>query len=177
MSFKEFYIKEDEDKYFYHGSAYDFSKFDMTKAKTGDGLNKYGYGIYFADNKELAEYYAFGKSRYIYTVKLYDLNNFYDWESQTSDEAYNRIYVKLNKYNYQKDADEMKQEADEYGENWTIKGLYHWLSVVLKSEQRTTEWLNLAGISGVMEDDLHGRGKIYVAFDDDNIKIVDKEML
>lgn len=177
MNFKDFYIKESEERYFYHGSSYDFDKFDMSKVGTGDGLSKYGFGLYFTDNKELAEYYAFGKSKYIYTVKLYDLDNYYEWESPTPEQVYERIYIKLQKYNYNKDAEEMKQEQEEYGETWEIKSLYSWLTTVLKSAPTVTEWLNIAGISGVIAEDIHGRGKIYVAFDDDNIKIIEKESL
>lgn len=43
---------------FYHGSPYEFDKFNMSKVGSGDGLNKYGYGLYFADNEDLANYYA-----------------------------------------------------------------------------------------------------------------------
>ena len=41
----------------WHGSPHDHSKFDSTKIGTGEGAQAYGYGHYFADRKEVAEYY------------------------------------------------------------------------------------------------------------------------
>ena len=46
MKFDEYYLVE-ESRNFYHGSPYAFDKFDMNKVGTGDGLNKYGFGLYF----------------------------------------------------------------------------------------------------------------------------------
>jgi hypothetical protein len=45
MLFNEYYFKESSGL-FYHGSPYSFDKFDMNKIGTGDGLNKYGFGLY-----------------------------------------------------------------------------------------------------------------------------------
>ena len=42
----------------YHGSPYDFDKFDMSKIGTGEGAQAYGHGLYFAENPEVAEQYA-----------------------------------------------------------------------------------------------------------------------
>ena len=41
----------------YHGSPHDFDKFSMSKIGTGEGAQAYGHGLYFADNKEVAEMY------------------------------------------------------------------------------------------------------------------------
>jgi len=182
MSFKQFYLKEEE-KYFYHGSAYDFDKFDMTKIGSGDGLNKYGYGLYFADNEELAAYYAkensIGKTKanMIYTVKLYGLDTFYEWESETPENIYACVIRKLEKRGLEGHAEEIKHDNEEYGDRWSIQNLYNWLKVVLKSEPKTTEFLYTCELNGTIADDIHGRGKIYVAYSDDIIKIVDKRSL
>jgi hypothetical protein len=57
MTFYEHYLKERIES-FYHGSPYEFDTFDINKAGSGDGLNKFGYGLYFTDNEELANFYA-----------------------------------------------------------------------------------------------------------------------
>ena len=36
----------------YHGSPYDFERFDMSKIGTGEGAQAYGHGLYFAENHE-----------------------------------------------------------------------------------------------------------------------------
>jgi hypothetical protein len=41
----------------YHGSPYDFNKFDLSKIGTGEGGNAYGRGLYFAGNEATAKYY------------------------------------------------------------------------------------------------------------------------
>jgi hypothetical protein len=41
----------------YHGSPYDFEKFDLSKIGTGEGAQAYGHGLYFAENPAVAESY------------------------------------------------------------------------------------------------------------------------
>lgn len=41
----------------YHGSPYDFDKFDLGKINTGEGAQSYGHGLYFAENPKVAEEY------------------------------------------------------------------------------------------------------------------------
>lgn len=48
----------------YHGSPYDFSKFDISKIGTGEGAQAYGHGLYFAENEGVARSYKLaGKTR------------------------------------------------------------------------------------------------------------------
>lgn len=41
----------------FHGSPYDFDKFDMSKIGTGEGAQAYGRGLYFAENEGVAKVY------------------------------------------------------------------------------------------------------------------------
>jgi len=41
----------------WHGSPHDFEKFLADRIGTGEGAQAYGHGLYFAGNKEVAEYY------------------------------------------------------------------------------------------------------------------------
>ena len=41
----------------YHGSPYDFDKFDLSKIGTGEGAQAYGHGLYFAENPGTAQSY------------------------------------------------------------------------------------------------------------------------
>src|SRR5512139_873784 len=41
----------------YHGSPYDFNKFDLSKVGTGEGAQAYGHGLYFAENPAVAQEY------------------------------------------------------------------------------------------------------------------------
>jgi hypothetical protein len=41
----------------YHGSPYDFDRFDASKIGTGEGLQAYGHGLYFAGEEGVAQHY------------------------------------------------------------------------------------------------------------------------
>ena len=41
----------------YHGSPYNIEKFDPKKIGTGEGAQAYGYGLYFAESKDVAQGY------------------------------------------------------------------------------------------------------------------------
>lgn len=47
----------------WHGSPHDFDRFDMSKIGTGEGAQAYGHGLYFAENKGVAERYRDDLSR------------------------------------------------------------------------------------------------------------------
>jgi hypothetical protein len=46
----------------YHGSPYDFDKFDASKIGRGTGRQSYGHGLYFSESEPLAETYRSGAS-------------------------------------------------------------------------------------------------------------------
>ena len=41
----------------YHGSPYDFDRFDLSRLGTGEGAQAYGHGLYFAENPKTAQSY------------------------------------------------------------------------------------------------------------------------
>ena len=41
----------------YHGSPYDFDRFDASKIGAGEGHQSYGYGLYFAGNEAVGRHY------------------------------------------------------------------------------------------------------------------------
>ena len=46
----------------YHGTPYRFDEFDLEKIGTGEGAQAYGWGLYFATKKEVAEWYREGQN-------------------------------------------------------------------------------------------------------------------
>lgn len=42
----------------YHGSPFNFNFFDIAKIGTGEGMNKYGQGLYLARTKRIAPFYS-----------------------------------------------------------------------------------------------------------------------
>lgn len=183
MNFTEFYLTE-ESKVLYHGSSYSFSKFDMNKVGTGDGLNKYGFGLYFADNSELASYYArenfLGtkhQGMFLYEVKVNGLENFYVWDELITEDIYLSIANKLEEEGFEEDANSMREELESYRETYNLDQTYGILRDTLKSDKKASEFLYELNVYGSIADDIHGRGKIYVAFSDSLIKILNVEEL
>lgn len=41
----------------YHGSPHDFDRFSMDRIGTGEGAHAYGHGLYFAGNRDVADFY------------------------------------------------------------------------------------------------------------------------
>jgi hypothetical protein len=41
----------------YHGSPHDFDKFDLSKIGTGEGAQAFGFGLYFAESRDVADSY------------------------------------------------------------------------------------------------------------------------
>ena len=50
----------------WHGSPYQFTKFDPAKIGTGEGAQAYGHGLYFAENPNVAKQYQKALSKDIY---------------------------------------------------------------------------------------------------------------
>lgn len=45
----------------FHGSPHSFDAFSMERIGTGEGAQSYGHGLYFAENRQVAESYAVGR--------------------------------------------------------------------------------------------------------------------
>lgn len=167
------------DRIFYHGSAYTFDKFDMSKVGSGDGKNKYGFGLYFSDNEDTARYYfrelGIGKQKKtakIYSVRLKNVDDYVGWEDEISDDLLQKVIKKLNSKMLYEDAEEIERENNEYG-LWSFRSLYEHLSVILDGQKQATDFLNSLGVSGTfVKDDFH-KGNIYVAYSDEDVKIIE----
>jgi len=53
----------------YHGSPYDFDRFDASKIGSGEGAQAYGHGLYFAGNEDVAKSYRDQLSRGSFIVE------------------------------------------------------------------------------------------------------------
>lgn len=184
MKISELYnqvLNEATDNVFYHGSPHVFDKFDFSKIGTGDGLNKYGYGLYFADREGTAMYYAkelsighFRSTGFnLYIVKLLGLDQFYEWEEEIPLEVQDCVIYKLKKMGNEDDANQVTQEYEEYGQAWSLRNMYEYLTHILGSTKNVSEFLNICGVNGVIAQSPAHSGNIYVAYADDVIKILD----
>lgn len=165
---------------FYHGSPYEFDKFDMTKVGTGDGLSKYGRGIYFTTDKEGAIDYAreltlgkiHGKSGLnVYTVGFTDgTSNFVKWDDEIPQWVFDGVVESFRDMDKDADADGLVYEFEMYGDMITMDSMYQYVDAVLGSDS-VIEFLHDIGIDGVITKNVWVTGLIYVAYTDDIIHI------
>jgi hypothetical protein len=157
-----------------HGSNAKFERFNLSFIKSGDGLNKYGTGIYLTDSRETAERYIL-KGGFLYSVKLYNSATFHEWEAEIEEGLKEYFIRKLNKKGLTREAETMQEECGENGYNmWTLRDLYEIMSHTL-TPAVLNEWLTIYGINGIKAENAMLEGSIYVAFDPEDIKILDTE--
>lgn len=110
----------------YHGSPHDFDAFDLSKIGTGEGVQAYGHGLYFAENPTVAESYkgtapnglAWWNPKNAWTPaelptgkgKMYEVNvnahpdHFLDWEKPLSDQS-DHVKAALQDFNIPEEID------------------------------------------------------------------------
>lgn len=85
----------------YHGSPHEFDEFKLNAIGSGEGNQAYGWGLYFAGEKEVAEYYRDklteqGKRGRLYTVEIPDDHNMLDYDRAASQQS-PKVKVALKK--------------------------------------------------------------------------------
>lgn len=165
---------------FYHGSPYEFERFDINRVGSGDSRSKFGWGLYFTDSPDTALKYAqelsIGKLKdtgyNIYEVKLLGLDSFYQWDAEISESLAQVVYSALVKHGHEDSAEQFQAEIQEYG-LWTMDSLYQYLEAVLGGKKETSEFLyNICNVNGVIGQTGWLEGNVYVAFSDNNVKII-----
>ena len=167
----------------YHGTPYQFDKFDISKIGSGDGLNKFGYGFYFADREETAEYYAnelsIGDQKAtgfnIYDVRL--IGDFLNWNEEIPPHVHDCVATNLRKIGKEDDADQMDQELEDYGTYWDMNSLYEILEYVVGSPKNASALLVKCGVDGVIAQSPAHEGNVIVMYNDQGIKITDMRRL
>jgi hypothetical protein len=163
----------------YHGSPYDFDRFDMSKIGTGEGRQEYGHGLYFTRNPNLAEAYkndplslSFGrfegeerpKPGRMYEVNINaDPEHFIDLDKPLSEQS-EHVRNALRGMNMLPDNTVGLQLAQRFHAG--------------ERPERTSEILRNAGIPGLKylegETARGGTAHNYVVFDDKLIDIIKK---
>ena len=75
----------------YHGSPHRFDKFSLSAMGTGEGAQAFGWGMYFAGKKSVAEYYRDTLSKEnkgnLYQVNIPDDNKLLDYDKPLSEQS------------------------------------------------------------------------------------------
>lgn len=89
----------------WHGSPYDFDKFDVSKINSGEGNQAFGWGLYFTDLKDIAQGYSerisdikYGTEKSLIQSYINSINQYINNPDKYSDRQF-RVY-KDDKYGY-----------------------------------------------------------------------------
>lgn len=146
----------------YHGSPYIFDKFTTAAVGTGEGSGAYGFGLYFAGKKEIAQHYRDmlatrrDKGR-LYEVDIPDDGQYLlhdtslDEQPKAVKAALKRAGVTADAYE-QDYAERMDFRHDPHGDD-----IYRMLSQQLGSDRAASEALQAAGVRGIKYLDRNSR--------------------
>jgi hypothetical protein len=171
----------------WHGTPHRVDKFSMDKIGTGEGVQAYGHGLYFAENPDVAKQYAGN----LYNVNLnVNPDSMLDWDVPLADQpkalnAVKEIYLDEIKRINDPLMSEVYQSVDDV--DMSVLGLFdkskgsQAYNTIAKSnfgrgaEELSTR-LRAKGIPGIKYLDGTNRKaaedtRNYVMFDDSNIKI------
>lgn len=111
----------------FHGSPYQFDRFDMSKIGTGEGAQAYGHGLYFADSEDVARGYrdALTMPRIEVSGKTVDSPYTYDILQTFSDEIAEETRAQAESW-----AELFEIQADEVGRPIDREVLDDWVEAV-----------------------------------------------
>lgn len=150
----------------FHGSPHKFDKFSLQKIGTGEGNQAYGFGLYFASRREVAEYYrdslSDGKEGHLYKVEIPEDDQYLDWDKPMGKQS-EAIQAAIKKLPH--DFVNVIKNKDWYGENF-----YQTLVDTFGSAESASEQLASLGIAGIKYKDQGSRLNSYVRNTKDNTK-------
>lgn len=174
----------------YHGSGQDFTKFMMDKVGTGEGLQKFGYGLYFTGSPKVAKHYAeesISKDKTIYQVSLNSNHNpqYINWHHPIEPNIAQDIVEQAREDNWEESDIEGLLDAfgmsDMYRDQpESADSIYGLISSILGGDKQASEFLLKAGVDGIVfksgtlsgidDSDFNN----YVVFDQDDIMVKKK---
>lgn len=160
----------------YHSSSFDFEQFNLDKIGSGDGRDKFGFGFYFSDDRDLTINHAIqnliGKKKYLYTVKVYNSDYIYDYSDAIEDRIFRSIIRILN--NRDEDTDSLVEDYDNYGLTWQQCQEHLEATFDKKAASKIFDSLNVTGFK-ISDDPWYGN--TYIIFSPSNLRIIDQETI
>lgn len=167
----------------YHGSPFEFDRFDVTHIGRGEGAQAFGHGLYFAESPGVAGYYAKSAGNTqpgnVYRVKLnVDPDDLLDWDKPLSQQS-EKVKAALAKGGIDVQGRLMDNGADLYRSLVNYEGYRLKEKGFSADQQGASEFLRSLGIPGIRYLDQGSRDskqgtRNFVVFDDTLVRIVDK---
>lgn len=163
----------------YHGSPYKFDKFSLDHIGNGEGEQVYGWGLYFASNKNIAEFYRESlasinkESGQLYEVNIPEDTEFLSWDKPLSEQP-KEIKAKLEKEGFDSESTGKEIYNEISNKNSTQRTLLGNI-ISIKNDKAASSYLNSIGIKGIKYLDNTSRSvgegsHNYVVFDDKDLE-------
>lgn len=161
----------------FHGSPHKFEKFMLDHIGTGEGNQAFGWGLYFAGNREIAEWYRktlSGKETgQLYEVEIPENDVLLDWDKPVPADLKNKVLDDLLSFIAKNDlnsesakrkrsgvtlnndkADRLLYVLDGASPLTTGRQFYHWISTYTsegfwEGDRSASLYLNSLGIKGI----------------------------
>lgn len=132
------------EKVAYHGTPHEFEHFSLRYMNTGEGNQAYGYGIYLAQNPDVAEYYADATTQHDpddrNTIGAMTVDGHY-FNARLPEEHLTPLQRAALSYHFagnnQSDAIKSVRDMIEFTDNEMVKAMYRETLHVLETERLT----------------------------------------
>lgn len=152
----------------YHGSPHTFTQFDMSAIGTGEGNQTFGWGMYFAENPEIAESYK-DETGNLYEVEIPDehVKNFLNWNKTLREQPHiaKMLDITDSKLPNRLTLDMTGQEVyDRLSRGLTNRGVI--------GKENASKYLDSLGIKGIKYLDATDKSNNLVVFDPNIIDVI-----
>jgi len=163
----------------FHGSPYDFDRFDFTKIGTGWGAQSEGHGLYFAESEAVARWHRDRVSRprrvegIVYKVRIKaDPGHFLDWDRPLNEQS------ELVKVGVRSIVDEVFKVSGFNVGGWDAGHFYRILIGLVGDAKDACDCLRERGIPGIRYFDRYslelGQGTRNCVVFNDDVEIIDR---
>ena len=159
---------EEVDQAAYHGTPHNVDRFTTQRIGSGEGNQSYGWGLYFASERAVAEYYrdTLGGEGNLYQVEVPESSDLIDYDRAVRDsspELLERLAPAIDRLAKEKQKNATRRMNSEEARQSVLRGtgkeLYQQLVKLERTPRRASEYLNSMGVPGLQYTDGQSRGR------------------
>lgn len=159
---------EELDQAAYHGTPHNVDRFTTQRIGSGEGNQSYGWGLYFASERAVAEYYrdTLGGEGNLYQVEVPESSDLIDYDRAVRDsspELLERLAPAIDRLAKEKQKNTTRRMNSEEARQSVLRGtgkeLYQQLVKLERTPRRASEYLNSLGVPGLQYTDGQSRGR------------------
>lgn len=154
----------------FHGTAHQFDKFSLEAINSGEGNQTYGWGLYFASKKSIADFYKDKFQGRTVEVEVPENNELLDYDAPLSSQPEMMEKLNIKEKSVYLDTEltpsmSGQEVYDRLARGRTNRGV--------NTKQEASEYLSSLGISGLKYRDASSEGDNFVIWDEARVSITD----